>query len=137
MKTGGLAEYRAKVAAGEIQPRKGQKPVDQISPLQAIRRKCLDCCEGSAAEVRLCATTGCPLWLWRLGRRPATVRERTPEWLDPCYVEREAAFRCLAELGPGNAVLDGDFSRELKARFPERWAEVTGRRDEGDPGQET
>ena len=46
------------------------------SPLQAIRIECLDCCNGSAKEVRLCPAYACPLWPWRMGkatgqRRPA------------------------------------------------------------------
>jgi hypothetical protein len=41
-----------------------------ISPLKAARRHCLSCCNGSANEVRLCAATSCPLYPFRLGRRP-------------------------------------------------------------------
>src|SRR5215831_147637 len=41
-----------------------------VSPLQAVRRHCLWCCDGSANEVRLCAATGCPMYPFRFGRRP-------------------------------------------------------------------
>ncbi len=34
---------------------------------KAIRLKCLDCCYGSAYEVRLCPARQCPLWRFRLG----------------------------------------------------------------------
>ena len=34
---------------------------------RAIRLKCLDCCCGSAYEVRLCNIRTCPLWRFRLG----------------------------------------------------------------------
>ena len=34
---------------------------------KAIRLKCLDCCCGSAYEVRLCPARQCPLWRFRLG----------------------------------------------------------------------
>lgn len=34
---------------------------------KAIRLKCLDCCCGSAYEVRMCTVTRCPLWRFRLG----------------------------------------------------------------------
>ena len=35
---------------------------------KAIRLKCLDCCCGSAFEVRRCESRDCPLWRYRLGR---------------------------------------------------------------------
>lgn len=41
-----------------------------MTPLKSIRRKCLDCCCGSAQEVRLCAVKNCTLYPYRLGKRP-------------------------------------------------------------------
>jgi hypothetical protein len=38
--------------------------------LKAVRRHCLDCCNGSAKEVELCPAKRCPLWTMRFGRRP-------------------------------------------------------------------
>lgn len=35
---------------------------------QAIKDKCLDCCAGQIAEVRLCPATDCPLWRFRRGK---------------------------------------------------------------------
>lgn len=40
------------------------------TPLKAIRAKCLDCCLGQFKEIRLCSVTRCPLYPWRLGKRP-------------------------------------------------------------------
>lgn len=40
---------------------------DKGSRKRAIRLKCLDCCCGSAYEVRLCNIKKCPLWRFRLG----------------------------------------------------------------------
>ena len=40
------------------------------NPLRAIRAKCLDCCCGSASEVRKCVSTNCPLWPFRLRTNP-------------------------------------------------------------------
>ena len=40
------------------------------TPLKAIRSKCLDCCCGSAKEVRLCPAPDCPLYLFRYGHNP-------------------------------------------------------------------
>lgn len=47
-----------------------------IRPLKVIRAKCLDCCGGSAKEVRLCTAKDCPLYLYRFGCRIETWRKR-------------------------------------------------------------
>ncbi len=41
-----------------------------ITPLKAIRRKCLKCCAGSIKEVKCCHLENCPLWDYRFGKRP-------------------------------------------------------------------
>lgn len=38
--------------------------------LKAIRAKCLDCCCGQAAEVRLCFLPNCSLYPYRFGKLP-------------------------------------------------------------------
>ena len=54
----------------------GQK---QMSPLRAIRAKCLDCSCYELGEVRLCEAIGCPLWPFRAGRHPwHGLRGKTP-----------------------------------------------------------
>jgi len=47
---------------------------DELTPMKAIRRKCYDCSGGSANEVKLCTVTQCPLWPYRLGKRPSFAR---------------------------------------------------------------
>ncbi len=47
----------------------GHKP---MSPVEAIRRKCLDCSGQQLAEVKLCEAVTCPLWPFRAGRHPYT-----------------------------------------------------------------
>ncbi len=42
----------------------------RISPLKAIRLKCLDCCCGSSYEVKLCPCTNRPLYPFREGHNP-------------------------------------------------------------------
>ena len=57
----------------------GHKP---MSPMQAIRQKCLDCCCGQFVEVKLCEAVTCSLWPFRAGRHPYTksrVLEATSE----------------------------------------------------------
>lgn len=52
----------------------------KISPLKAIRLKCLDCCCGSSNEVKLCTATKCPLYPFREGVNPnRKPREFTEE----------------------------------------------------------
>lgn len=42
--------------------------MQRLTPTKAIRAKCLDCCCGQQAEVRLCQILTCPLWRYRMGR---------------------------------------------------------------------
>ena len=42
----------------------------KLTPVRAIRQKCLDCCNGQSAEVRLCTCKTCPLYGCRMGHRP-------------------------------------------------------------------
>lgn len=41
-----------------------------MTPLKAIRAKCLDCCCGQPKEVRLCTCVNCPLYQYRMGHNP-------------------------------------------------------------------
>ena len=41
-----------------------------MTPLKAIRLKCLDCCCGQAKEVKLCPCESCSLYLFRFGKNP-------------------------------------------------------------------
>lgn len=62
-----------------------------MTPMKAIRAKCLDCCSGSANEVRLCTCTDCALYDFRLGKNPnIKPREYTDE-------QRQAMRDRLAE----------------------------------------
>lgn len=42
----------------------------RLTPIKAIRAKCLDCCCGQNMEVRLCTAENCPLHPYRMGKRP-------------------------------------------------------------------
>lgn len=50
-----------------------------MTPLKAIRAKCLDCCYGQAYEVRMCVLKDCPLYPFRFGKNPNRKREYTEE----------------------------------------------------------
>lgn len=53
----------------------------RVSPLRALRLKCLDCCNDSAQEVRLCTAVDCASWPFRLAKNP---------WLSPLSAEARA-----------------------------------------------
>lgn len=36
-----------------------------LTPLRAVRLKCLDCCGDSSKEVEACSAATCPLWWYR------------------------------------------------------------------------
>lgn len=56
-----------------------------MTPMKAIRAKCLDCCCGSALEVRLCPVEKCPLHLLRFGKRPKTDKDTGTETASEAY----------------------------------------------------
>jgi hypothetical protein len=56
--------------------------VKKVSPMKAIKAYCLDCCCGSAREVKLCSCPNCPLFLLRTGRQSTAgvvTEEPTPD----------------------------------------------------------
>ena len=70
----------------------GHKP---CSPLAALRARCVDCCAGSAPEVRKCVAVDCPAWPFRLRKNP---------WRAPPSEAQQEAGRALAAkraLSPG------------------------------------
>lgn len=42
----------------------------KLTPIKAIRQKCLNCCAYQPSEVRLCTNEDCPLFCYRMGKRP-------------------------------------------------------------------
>ena len=56
----------------------------RMTPLAVIRAKCLDCCAGSAQEVRYCVAVDCPSWPYRMGSNP---------FRPPVSEERKAKLR--------------------------------------------
>jgi len=49
------------------------------NPVKAIRAKCLDCCNGSQNEVKLCPAKDCPIYHFRLGRNPYRQKREMSE----------------------------------------------------------
>lgn len=64
-----------------------------MTPMKAIRAKCLDCCCGSAKEVKLCEITTCPLHGFRLGKNPNIKPRQMTDEQRKAAVERLASAR--------------------------------------------
>lgn len=47
----------------------GQHKTKTLTPQQAIREKCLECCAWNRAEVRECTIKNCVLYPFRTGRQ--------------------------------------------------------------------
>jgi hypothetical protein len=61
-----------------------------MSPLRALRARCLDCCGQQANEVAACSAVACPSWPFRMGTDP---------WRKPASeARREAARREMAQI---------------------------------------
>lgn len=69
MNTDARAEYSSSAQAGVIMSDE-KRTARAVTPIRAIRKKCLDCSGDSAAEVRACELTACPLYPYRLGKNP-------------------------------------------------------------------
>ncbi len=44
--------------------------MNKTTPIKSIRAKCIDCCCGDLREVRECPIKDCPIWPYRMGKRP-------------------------------------------------------------------
>lgn len=49
---------------------KESRSMAKLTPMRAIRAKCLECSNGQVKEVRLCPIKRCALYEYRLGHRP-------------------------------------------------------------------
>lgn len=47
-----------------------RRRASELTPVKAIRAKCLDCSGGSPGEVAQCVIHTCPLFAYRFGKRP-------------------------------------------------------------------
>lgn len=82
-----------------------------LRPLKAIRAKCLDCCCGSAHEVRLCPCEDCSLYPYRFGKNPNLQGARTPAQLEALKKGR-ILFQNVDELHDSehNAPVEGNYT---------------------------
>jgi hypothetical protein len=73
---------------------RGTTTEHRLTPLRAIRKKCLWCCLGSAHEVRLCSITECTLHPYRFGKRPKGMNSAGR--LTPMKAIRRKCLDCSA-----------------------------------------
>jgi hypothetical protein len=66
---------------------------EPMSAQEAIRAHCLDCCAGSADEVRKCLALSCPSWPFRMGRSPWKVKRQLSEAQLMALRERARALK--------------------------------------------
>ena len=79
----------------------------RVSPLRALRLHCLDCCNESAQEVRLCTAVDCASWPFRMGKNPWRRK------LDP--QERAALQARLVHKGASEAAAAQKTGSEIPA----------------------
>lgn len=48
-----------------------------LTPIKAIRAKCIECCCGQSKEVRECSIKECALYPYRMGHRPKVEEDTT------------------------------------------------------------
>jgi hypothetical protein len=73
-----------------------------LTPLKAIRLRCLDCSSYQVKEVRFCEIESCPICAYRLGKKPKEKPGLTPvkaiksKCLDCCLGQRKEVVLCPA-----------------------------------------
>lgn len=82
----------------------------KLTPMRALRAKCLDCASGSPKEVRICYIPECPLWAYRFGKRPESVADAS--LLEPDHVRALADQQSARELAGYRQEDDGANSAE-------------------------
>jgi hypothetical protein len=78
-----------------------------MSPTEAIRAHCLDCCAGSADEVRRCMALRCPSWPFRMGKSRWKAERALSEEQREAMRERA---RAMAAKRHGSAAGDDNLS---------------------------
>ncbi len=53
--------------------------MERLTPIKAIRAKCMDCTCHQPKEIRECRIITCPLWPYRMGKRPNQIPQTNQE----------------------------------------------------------
>ena len=89
----------------------------RVSPLRALSIKCLDCCNGSAREVRLCTAVDCPSWPFRMGRNP---------WRPPMSAEVRTQRAATTTRNRASGFTAPDKTQAEIDALPPEWERVPG-----------
>ena len=120
----------ASMRRGDNMKRTPTSTISPTTPIRSMRAYCLDCTGGNKAVVRECSFTDCPLYSYRMGKRPPKGVAATPmktiraNCLECCSGSFAEVRRCPAsecatyryrlgrkvelggDLSPANALLD-------------------------------
>lgn len=68
----------------------------RLTPIKAIRAKCLDCCCWQKSEVKLCPVQDCALYPYRMGHNPY-IKRKSKSRIDETMLAQKAASRTAKE----------------------------------------
>jgi hypothetical protein len=85
----------------------GHKP---MSPMRAIRLRCLDCCAQQPDEVRKCTAVRCPSWPFRMSKNPWRT--------EPTDAQREEMRQRALKRGLGVRNQEQGFCDDEAEAFP-------------------
>lgn len=77
---------------------------ERMSPMKAIRTKCLDCCCGQPSEIRACQSVKCALWPFRAGQHPYTSSKLENPLLGADFAEENGPATVAAVPSHGSNV---------------------------------
>ncbi|WP_321404536.1 hypothetical protein [Maridesulfovibrio sp.] len=99
----------------------------KLTPLKAIRAKCVDCCGDNRKEVAACPVENCPLWIFRAGKRPKEDYDKSPLKTIRAYClqcgelnSRDDVRECMVESCPLHEHRSGRTGRKLSKAEKER-----------------
>jgi hypothetical protein len=75
-----------------------------MSPLKALRLRCIDCYGGCLKSVRCCTATDCPSWPFRLGHSP---------WRKELSQERKEQLRRLGAETAATRITDQKYGAQI------------------------
>lgn len=73
-----------------------------LTPMKAIRAKCLNCSCGSSQEVSLCPVTDCALYPYRFGKRIGEAKKKVSEEQKAAARERILAYHAKRKAEEGD-----------------------------------
>lgn len=63
-----------------------------MTPVKAIRLKCMDCMCQQVAEVRNCSSIDCPLYMFRMGHNPNRASKKKIKGITPMIEKEDSLY---------------------------------------------